>query len=412
MTYTTIFLVALAAYTLTRLWLNQRQRRHLRAHRDHIPSAFQQRVSTQEQQKASDYSLAKSHAARIDIALDATLLLMWTVGGGIQFISSMVNNLGLSPLFSGTMTLLLVLAGSALLSLPLSLYRTFGIEQRFGFNRSTFATWMSDLIKGALVALVIGAPLILLMLWLVEQAGSLWWLYGWLVFIGFGLFISWAFPTFIAPLFNTFTPLEDKQLGQKIDSLLNNAGFKSKGVFVIDGSRRSGHGNAYFAGLGRSKRIVFFDTLLDTLKPEQTLAVLAHELGHFHHRHILKNLLVSSLLSLIGFFLLSRLLESDAFYSQLGVSSPSTANGFLLFLLIAPIFSFFLNPLQSNLSRRYEFEADRFAATQTEATDLISALVQLYKDNANPLSTDPVHSMFYDSHPPASVRIAALQTCE
>ncbi len=303
---------------------------------------------------------------------------------------------------------LLILA--SVLDLPFSLYNTFVIEQKFGFNQTTWQTWILDLLKGALLMLLLGLPLIATILWLMNQAGQHWWLYAWLVWTGFSLLMIWAWPTFIAPLFNKFSALEDASLKTRIDNLLQRCGFHSQGVFVVDGSKRSAHGNAYFTGFGKNKRIVFYDTLLESLSEDEVEAVLAHELGHFKRHHIKKSLILSLVTTLIGFALLAWLMQSPWFYAALGVEKASTHTALLLFILVMPVFSYFISPMFSALSRKHEFEADEFAKSNSDYRALISALVNMYRDNASTLTPDPLHSMFYDSHPPASIRINHLKS--
>ena len=411
MLYTVAFLTALGLSLAVELWLDQRQMRAVRGHRERVPEAFRARVSLAEHQKAADYTLARLRLARVARLWDAAVLLWWTLGGGLQWAWDLTGDWGLAGLHRGVGVIVVVGLLSALLHLPFSIYRTFVIEARFGFNRTTPALFVTDLVKGTALALALGVPLLYLILWLMERAGPGWWLWAWAAWFGFTLLLSWAYPTLIAPLFNRFTPLEDASLRQAIEDLLARSGFHSRGIYVMDGSRRSGHGNAYFTGLGRNKRIVFFDTLLETLSPDETLAVLAHELGHYHYRHVLKGLLLSAVSSLLGFAVLAWLLPQPAFYHGLGVATPALPLGLLLFVLVAPVFTFFLQPLMAWYSRRHEFQADCYAARQTSARDLISALVRLYRDNASTLTPDPLYSDFHDSHPPAPVRIRHLQQC-
>ncbi len=408
-TFSAIFLVFLAASIVTRLWLNQRQIRHIREHQDQVPTAFAEKVTLEEHQKAARYSIAKLKFGRITLAWETLWLLIWTLGGGLNAVDQFWAGFGLSPLVTGIAVIVSMMMLMSLLDLPFSLYSTFVIEEKFGFNKTTFKTWAMDLLKSAALMLIIGVPLIAAILWLMNQAGAYWWLYAWGLWTAFTLLLMWAYPVFIAPLFNKFSPLDDEQLKNRIDSLLHRCGFKSKGVFVVDGSRRSAHGNAYFTGFGNNKRIVFYDTLLDSLSEDEVEAVLAHELGHFKRNHIKKSMLLSILMTLGGFALLAWLMQSPWFYSSMGVEHPSTHTALLLFMLILPVFTYFISPLFSALSRKHEFEADDFAKQQSDANCLISALVNMYRENASTLTPDPIHSMFYDSHPPASIRIAHLQ---
>ena len=406
--FTVIFLVMLALSTLTRLWLSFRQVAHISRHRAQVPAAFDGKISLQDHQKAADYSRAKVRFGRWPMAYDIALLLVWTLGGGLDWLDQQVIAQGYSPIISGIVVIIGFMLVSALLDLPFSIYSTFVLEQRFGFNRTTAKTFIIDLLKGGLLGLAIGVPLIYIVLWLMQQTGELWWLYTWCVLTAFSVLMMWIYPTWIAPIFNKFEPLEDGATLQRITSLLKRCGFSSNGVFVIDGSRRSSHGNAYFSGFGKNKRIVFFDTLLKMLDDDQLEAVLAHELGHFKKKHILQGMLISFSTTFIALAILAWLMKNEWFYHALGVSTPSTYMALLLFSLIAPVFTFMLSPLMSLFSRKNEFEADAFAAQQTDARHLVQALVGLYRENASTLTPDPLYSAFYDSHPPAPVRIAHL----
>ena len=407
--FTTIFLVFLAASIVTRLWLNQRQIRHIQQHKDKVPEAFAEKVSLAEHQKAAAYSTAKLKFSRLTLAWETLWLLIWTIGGGLNAVDVWWMQFNLSPLLTGIGVILSMMLLMGLLDLPFSLYSTFVIEEKFGFNKTTFKTWAMDLVKSTALMLILGVPLIAAILWLMNQAGQYWWLYAWGVWTGFTLLMMWAYPVFIAPLFNKFSPLDDEKLKARIDALLERCGFKSKGVFVVDGSKRSAHGNAYFTGFGNNKRIVFYDTLLESLSEDEVEAVLAHELGHFKRNHIKKSMLLSIVMTLGGFALLAWLMNSPWFYSSLGIEHPSTHTALLLFMFIMPVFTYFISPLFSALSRKHEFEADDFAKQQSDAQALVTALVNMYRENASTLTPDPIHSMFYDSHPPASIRIAHLQ---
>lgn len=408
--FTILFLAVLLTSVALRLWLSRRQARHVRAHRDAVPAEFAASIPLAAHQKAADYTLARGRLGRIDLLYGALLLVAWTLGGGLQLLDETWRLAGWNALATGTAVLLSVFLITGLLELPVSLYRTFGLEARFGFNKTTPRTFLADLAKGTLLALVLGIPLIALVLWLMQVTGEDWWLWVWAAWTGFTLLLIWAYPTLIAPLFNRFQPLDDDATRERVERLLARCGFSSNGIFVMDGSRRSGHGNAYFTGLGRHKRIVFFDTLLDTLEPAQIEAVLAHELGHFRRRHVLKGMLLQFALSLGALALLAWLIGTEGYFAGLGIETPSTHLALASFLLVAPVFGFFLQPLLAWLSRRHEFEADAFAASQTDADSLIQALVRLYRDNASTLTPDPLHSAIYDSHPPASVRIAHLKS--
>jgi len=346
----------------------------------------------------------------LGIQFDAALLLVLTVGGGIQVISNLCHGWFSTPLTQGAATLVAVLMLSSLLETPFNLYRTFRIEARFGFNNMTLKLYLLDALKGLLVGAVLGLPLLFGVLWLMARMGEYWWLYVWGAWVVFNLLILFIYPTFIAPLFNKFSPLQDEAMKARIEALLSRCGFTSSGLFIMDGSKRSAHGNAYFTGFGKTKRIVFFDTLLARLSGEEVEAVLAHELGHFKHRHVVKRIVSTFALSLVFLWLLAMLMKTDWFYLGLGVTTPSTALALLLFFLVMPVFSFFIGPMMAAYSRKHEFEADAYAAKQTSADDLVSALVKMYQDNAATLTPDPMYSKFYDSHPPAAIRIAHLQT--
>ena len=408
--FTTIFLSFVAASVLVRLWLSQRQINHISAHYAEVPEAFADKISLQDHHRAADYSCTRLRFGRLTLGWETLWLLIWTIGGGINAIDQWWLGFEYPGLVTGIAVILSLTLISAILGLPFSLYQTFVIEERFGFNKTTLKTWLLDLVKTALLVLLLGAPLLAAILWLMNRAGDLWWIYAWLLWTGFSLVMIWAYPTFIAPLFNKFSPLQDTNLRARIDDLLARCGFQSQGVFVVDGSKRSSHGNAYFTGFGRNKRIVFYDTLLETLSEDEVEAVLAHELGHFKRNHIKKSLLVSSAMSLAGFALLAWLMRSDWFYSSLGVDTASTHAALILFMMVMPVFTYFIGPLFSALSRKHEFEADEFAHSNSNYKALISALVNLYRDNASTLTPDPIHSIFYDSHPPATIRINRLET--
>ena len=406
--FTLLFLFMLALSTLMRLYLSQRQIAHVSKHREAVPEAFADKITLEEHQKAADYTIARVRFGRLPLVYDLILLLVWTLGGGLDWLDKNIIALGLDPIITGIAVILVYTLISALLELPFTIYNTFVLEEKFGFNRTTVKTFITDMLKASVLGLLIGVPLLYVILWLMQQAGEQWWIYAWLVISGFSLFMMWVYPTWIAPIFNKFEPLEEGETLQRITELLQRCGFSSNGVFVIDGSRRSSHGNAYFSGFGRNKRIVFFDTLLKMLSTDELEAVLAHELGHFKKKHIIQGMAISFATTLIGLGILAWLMKSEWFYTALGVSQPSTYMALLLFTLITPAFTFVLSPLLSIFSRRNEFEADAFAAEQTEAQYLIQALVNLYRENASTLTPDPVYSAFYDSHPPAPVRIAHL----
>ncbi len=408
--FTLLFLSFVVASVLVRLWLGQRQISHIGANRERVPEAFADRISLDDHQRAADYSCTKLRFGRLLLAWETLWLLLWTLGGGIDLVDRWWLAFDYPPIATGILVIFSLTIVAALLGLPFSLYSTFVIEERFGFNKTTFNTWLLDLVKTAVLVTLLGVPLLAAILWLMNRAGSSWWIYAWALWMSFSLVMIWAYPAFIAPLFNRFTRLEDGALRERIENLLQRCGFHSQGVYVVDGSRRSAHGNAYFTGFGRNKRIVFYDTLLETLSADEVEAVLAHELGHFRRHHIKKSLLISSLFSFAGFALLAWLMESSWFYSALGVSQISTHAALILFMLVMPVFTYFISPLFSALSRKHEFEADEFAHSNSDYRALISALVNLYRDNASTLTPDPLHSIFYDSHPPATIRIRHLES--
>jgi STE24 endopeptidase len=406
--FTLLFLIALAGSLALRFWLATRQLLHVKKYRDSVPDSFASKVSLKDHHKAADYTLTNTRIGMIALAYDSLLLLGWTLGGGLDWLDKNWLAAGLHPVLTGVGVILSAMVIMTLLELPFSLYHTFVIEERFGFNRSTFKVFVVDLLKSALLLAVIGAPMIALALWIMEASGGLWWLYVWAVWMAFTLIMFWAYPAVIAPLFNKFSPLDNEALKQRIQALMDKCGFQSKGIFVMDGSKRSGHGNAYFTGFGNNKRIVFFDTLLDSLSPEEIEAVLAHELGHFKLKHIQKRLLSTSALSLAALALLGWLAGQDWFYLGLGVSQPSSWMALMLFMMVLPVFTFFVQPLMSLLSRKHEFEADAYAVQQSSGSDLIHALVKMYRENASTLTPDPLYSAFHDSHPPAPVRISHI----
>ncbi len=397
-----------------RVWLGSRHISHILAARGSVPEQFADRISLHAHQRAADYSVTRTRFGRLALAIEIVVLLAFTLGGGLQALHDFWSP-QLQGVWYGVALIVSVMAISGLIDLPLSLYMQFVIEERFGFNRMTLRLFIVDLIKQLALGLVIGTPVLLAVLWLMAQMGERWWLYVWLFWCAFNLLILFVYPTWIAPLFNTFTPLEDAALKERIEALLSRCGFSTSGLFVMDGSKRSAHGNAYFTGFGRTKRIVFFDTLLGKLQPEEVEAVLAHELGHFHHRHIVKRIVLIFGTTLILLFALGQLMQTDWFYSGLGVSGDDAHNmamALILFFLTVPVFTFLTTPLASLLSRRHEFEADRYAASHASAPDLVKALVKLYEDNAATLTPDPLHSLFYDSHPPAALRIARLSSLD
>ena len=407
---TWLFLAALVLATATRLWLAQRQVRYVRSHRDAVPDTFAEAIPLAAHQKAADYTAAKSRLGMVDVLVGAALVLALTLGGLLQALSGAWATLfAPGSLAHGTALLLSVFFIQAAVSLPLAFYRTFVIEQRFGFNRMTLGLFLSDLAKQTAVALALGVPLILAVLWLMQRMGQYWWLYVWIVLTAFSLVFQLIFAPVILPLFNKLTPITEGELAARVARLVERCGFKSSGLYLMDGSKRSSHGNAFFAGFGAGKRIVLFDTLVNRLEPAEVEAVLAHELGHYKLHHIVKMLALSAVLTLAGLFVLGQIIDRPWFYSGLGVRTPGTAAALALFMLVVPEFLFFLHPLTSLYSRRREFEADAYARLHADSRDLVHALVKLYKDNAATLTPDPLHSAFYDSHPPAAMRIARLR---
>jgi STE24 endopeptidase len=406
--FTVIFLLVLAAGLGLQVWLGLRQIAFVRAHCDSVPEAFRETVGADAHRKAALYTVAKTRLNLISLGIGAALLLVWTLGGALDFVDAFWRARIDSDLLRGVAAVLTVLVVMAILDLPLSLYSTFVLEERFGFNRTTPALYAADLVKSTILAAVIGAPLVYVILWIMSAAGALWWIYAWAVWVGFALVQAWAYPRIIAPLFNKFTPLSDQSLRERVERLAAATGFAVKDVFVMDGSRRSAHGNAYMTGFGASKRIVFFDTLINALQADEVEAVLAHELGHYKLRHVMKKLALVAALSAAGWAVLGWVSGDAWFFEGLGVTDPSPYMALLLFMMVGPVFAVFLRPLLSRLSRRYEFEADDFAKAYSDARALTTGLVKLYRDNANTLTPDPVYSAFYHSHPPPAERIRHL----
>ena len=412
--FSILFVTFFVATLALRFYLANRQVRHVLRHRSSVPAEFASKIPLDAHQKAADYTVAKTKFGLAALLFNSVVLIGFTLLGGLQWLSD-----HLMPYTGTGMVYQLALVAafaiiSGVLDLPFDWYRQFVLEQRFGFNKLTPGLWLGDMLKGALVGTAIGLPLLWVVLMLMGKTGDLWWLYAWAVWSGFQLLMMVLYPTFIAPLFNKFTPLADASLQARIEGLMGRVGFASKGLFVMDGSKRSAHGNAYFSGFGANKRIVFFDTLLARLAPQEIEAVLAHELGHFKLKHIVKRIVVMFAVSLAFLALLGFLKEQAWFYTGLGVTpmlgAPNDAMALLLFLLVLPVFTFAFSPLTSISSRKHEFEADAFAAKHSDARDLVSALVKMYEDNASTLTPDPLHSTFFDSHPPASVRIAHLHS--
>jgi len=408
---------ALIASQAVKFWLAGRQARSVRLHRDAVPAPFEATMALPAHQRAADYTLARLRFGMLGETLAAALLLAWTLLGGLDALNSLVRD-AVQPRW-GDLAYQLVLLGafaliSGLIDLPFELYRVFRLEQGFGFNRMTLSLFFSDMAKGTGIAVVIGVPMMAAVLWVMQTTGTWWWFWAWLLWVGFGLTMQVIFPTWIAPWFNRFEPLGDSALVERVESLMARCGFTAKGLFVMDGSRRSSHVNAYFGGLGKAKRVVLFDTLLSRLAGREVEAVLAHELGHFHHKHVLVMTLRSFAVGLVALALLGWLARQPAFYAGLGVApnlqAPNDALALLLFMLAAPPFLFFASPLSARWSRKAEFEADAYARAQTDGADLASALLKLHEDNGSTLTPDPVYARFYYSHPPASERLAALKT--
>lgn len=413
---TVFFLVALALSTALQLWLGVRHMRHVSLRRGEVPADFSAHITLADHQRAADYTLAKGRLGLIEIVIGALLLLVFTMGGLLQAMDAGLRVwLGAGYLHDLALFASFALVGFVI-GLPISLYRTFWLEAAFGFNKITPQLWLADLLKASVLSVVVGAPLLLAVLWLMQMMGAHWWFYVWLFWMSFNLLVLVLYPTVIAPLFNQFSPLSDIALKDRIEGLLKRCGFASSGLFVMDGSKRSAHGNAYFTGFGRAKRIVFFDTLLEKLAPPEIEAVLAHELGHYHHHHVLKRIALLAVMSFGMLWLLGQMIDQPWFYEGLNVGAGDTATtahtalALLLFSMVLPVFLFPLAPLTSALSRLDEYAADAYAAKQTAAKDLVAALVKLYRDNAATLTPDPLYSLFHDSHPPASQRISRLQS--
>jgi STE24 endopeptidase len=411
--FTAVFLAALALTMVVRLWLSRRHIRHVLANRNAVPAEFEGRIALAAHQKAADYTVAKARFGLWETLTSAVLLLAFTLGGGLQFISEAWRRVLESGGYAHGIALIASVALiSSVIDLPFALYRTFEIEARFGFNRTSLTLFFADLGKRAALGALLLVPLVLCFLWLMARMGAMWWLYAWAIWVAFSLVVQFLYPTVFVRWFNKFAPLEDASLRSRIEGLLTRCGFRSRGLFVMDGSKRSSHGNAYFTGFGAAKRIVLFDTLVSRLAPPEIEAVLAHELGHFSLRHVWKRMALLFGASLAFLWVLGWLIGREWFYTALGVHTQGTAMALVLFFMVAPLFTFLLHPLASLYSRLHEFEADAYAARHADAGSLVRALVKLYEDNAATLTPDPLHSAFYDSHPPAMLRIARLQTLQ
>jgi STE24 endopeptidase len=408
-TFTVIFLFALILSYSVQFWLSARQKSHVAKHRDEVPAAFRSRVALSAHQKAADYTIEKSKLGDIDGGIGMLFLLLLTLGGGISLVFDFWSTFDLSPLWADLIAVASIFILMTVIEIPFSLYQTFVIEDKYGFNKNTLPQFAKDQFISIGLTLGIGLPILALILWVMTSIGSLWWLYAWAIIMSFSLLMSWLFPTLIAPLFNKFTPMQDGSLKDRIKNLLERCGFNSQGIFIMDGSRRSGHGNAYFTGLGNNKRIVFFDTLVNSLDEEELEAVLAHELGHFKCKHVIKMLIASSVMTLISFAVLGWLITQDWFFDGLGVDTHSNAAALLLFMLVSPVFTTFMQPISAYFQRKFEFEADEFATQNAKGSKMISGLVKLYEENASTLTPDPIYSAFHYSHPPAAIRIAHIE---
>lgn len=408
-TFTVIFLFALLLSYGIQFWLAGRQKAHVAAHRDQVPQAFKDRVPLSAHQKAADYTIEKSKLGDIDSGVGMLFLLLMTLGGGISLVFDFWSTFNLSPMLADLIAVASLFLLMTIIEMPFSLYQTFVIEDKYGFNKNTLPQFAKDQLLSMGLTLGIGMPILALILWVMQSIGGLWWLYAWAIVLSFSLLMSWLFPTVIAPLFNKFTPMAEGSLKNRIQQLLERCGFNSQGIFIMDGSRRSGHGNAYFTGLGNNKRIVFFDTLVNSLDEEELEAVLAHELGHFKCKHVIKMLAASSVMTLISFAILGWLITQSWFFDGLGVSTHSNAAALLLFMLVSPVFTTFLHPISAYFQRKFEFEADEFATRHAQGRKMISGLVKLYEENASTLTPDPLYSAFHYSHPPAAIRIAHIE---
>ena len=409
--FTFIFLFAILTSVLALLWLNFRQDKAIKGSFNEVPEDFKETITLEDHQKAGQYTQAKLLANHFEIIFSTIVLLIWTLGGAMNWLDFFWQERISDPILLGTVFILSIMFIASFIDLPFSIYRNFILEERFGFNRMTIRTFTGDLIKELILTLALGMPLIYAILYLMNMSaiGDYWWIYVWAILSLFTITMMWIYPSFIAPIFNKFKPLENNSLRNRIDNLLDRTGFGSDGIFIMDGSKRSSHGNAYFTGIGRNKRIVFFDTLLKGMEEKEIEAILAHELGHFHHKHVRQRIISSFIFSLISLALLGYLIKQGWFFHGLGISEPSAHTALVLFSLTLPVFSFFITPVSNLISRKHEFQADAFAASHTDANDLISSLTKLYRENSSTLSPDRYYSAFHDSHPSAILRIARLQ---
>lgn len=409
--FTQIFVAVIVVSLAVRVWLGLRHIRHIQQHRQQVPAAFLQTISLDAHQRAADYTTAKVKLRLNETVIESLVLLALTLGGILQTLDQVWQQwLPTHEIIRGALIICSAMLISGFATLPFDYIQTFKVDEEFGLNKMSPAMFFSDMIKHSVVGVLLGGPILFAALWLMQSAGEAWWLYLWLIWSAFNLFMLAVYPVWIAPLFNKFTPMQDQTLKARIEALMQKCGFASQGLFVMDGSTRSGHGNAYFTGFGKNKRVVFFDTLLEKLNADEIEAVLAHELGHFKHQHVIKRIVMMFGLSLVGLALLGYLIKQEWFFTGLGVAQASNHMALLLFVLVSPVFMFILRPLLAAYSRTNEFEADHYAAQQSRPAFLIDALVKLYRDNASTLTPDPLHSAFYDSHPPASLRIAKLET--
>ena len=409
--FTFIFLFAILTSVVALLWLNFRQDRAIKSSFNEVPKGFNETITLKDHQKAGHYTQAKLLANHFEIIFSTIVLLIWTLGGAMNWLDVFWHERISDPILLGTVFMLSIMLIASFIDLPFSIYRNFILEEKFGFNRMTIKTFTGDLIKELILTLALGIPLIYAILYLMNMSaiGDYWWIYVWAILSFFTITMMWVYPTFIAPIFNKFKPLENNSLRNRIDNLLNRTGFGSDGIFIMDGSKRSSHGNAYFTGIGKNKRIVFFDTLLKGMEEKEIEAILAHELGHFHHKHVRQRIVSSFIFSLVSLALLGYLIKQGWFFHGLGISEPSAHTALVLFSLTLPVFSFFITPISNLISRKHEFQADAFAASHTDANDLISSLTKLYRENSSTLSPDRYYSAFHDSHPSAILRIARLQ---
>ena len=409
--FTFIFLFAILTSVLALLWLNFRQDKAIKNSFNEVPEGFQETITLSDHQKAGHYTQAKLLANHFEIIFSTIVLLIWTLGGAMNWVDVFLHERISDPILLGTVFILSIMLIASFIDLPFSIYRNFILEEKFGFNRMTIKTFTGDLVKELILTLALGIPLIYAILYLMNMSaiGDYWWIYVWAILSFFTITMMWIYPTFIAPIFNKFKPLENNSLRSRIDNLLDRTGFGSDGIFIMDGSKRSSHGNAYFTGIGKNKRIVFFDTLLKGMEEREIEAILAHELGHFHHKHVRQRIVSSFIFSLASLALLGYLIKQGWFFHGLGISEPSAHTALVLFSLTLPVFSFFITPISNLISRKHEFQADAFAASHTDANDLISSLTKLYRENSSTLSPDRYYSAFHDSHPSAILRIARLQ---